>query len=746
MNAGQWDQRVLFKAAASWGTLWITREGVFYEFVQKSAHRSLLDRFRNPTKSDPLFNRVQRGSAPISTVESACFGQRESIKMDYAGGHATGIVGLEKRAYTQNYLLGSNPSRWRTDVPSFGAVLLRDSVAGLDVRFTAVNDRIACDLILARGTDLRNTELRIEATDSTSVTLNSAGRLVMKTIWGDLVDLTPRVFQDGSADRSELPCALEQLKPGRYGFNRSAEVRSPEARPAADFDDYSTYLGGSRSEYGQAIAVDHEGAVYITGQTNSKDYPTVGAIQDSLTVGGHYGNDIFVTKLTPDGASIAYSTYLGGPDDDQGLAIAVDAQGAVYVAGQACSGDFPLGNPGYSGCHLIVVAKLTPSGDAIAFSKFLGAGEANGIAVDNSGSAYVTGVITGALPTTNALQGEFQGGLFDAFVAQLTPSGNDLVYCTYLGGNDVDAGLDITVANGSTWITGFTCSVDFPLRNPYAQVYQGGFWPGDVFITRISKAGNEFEYSTFLGGSGSETGLGIAVDTKGAAYVTGWTESWDFPTVNPVQRRHSEASYDGFVTKILPDGNKPVYSTYLGGNGYDIGEAIRVDTLGQAWVSGVMGSSDFPTVNSIQSVNAGAWDAFATKFSTTGDHLLFSTYFGGSDYDVAYGMDIGGPDTVYLTGYAVSTDFPTKDPLQPALNGSPDIFVARLVPPNKGDVDDNGMIQSSDIVYLVNYLFRLGPSPKPTQASGDVNCTQTVSTSDVIYLVNFVFRGGAAPC
>jgi len=331
------------------------------------------------------------------------------------------------------------------------------------------------------------------------------------------------------------------------------------------------------------------------------------------------------------------------------------------------------------------VTKLSPAGDALVYSTYLGgSGEdwGNGIAVDHVGSAYVTGY-TGStnFPIHSAYQAILQGVIFDAFVTKLSPAGDALVYSTYLGGSNIGAGNG-TEANGigvdaagSAYVTGWTSSSNFPVQSAYQVTLQGG--GSDAFVTKLTPAGNALAYSTYLGGGGNDQGSGIAVDGAGSAYVTGWTNSTNFPTQSPYQATF-EGGWDAFVTKLTPAGNALVYSTYLGGGGDDQGYGIAVDGAGSAYVAGYTTSTNFPGELQYQAINQGNGDAFVTKLTPAGNALIYSTYLGGSGLDEGYGIAVDGAGSAYVTGFAGSTDFPTQSAYQSTMQGGGDAFVTKL--------------------------------------------------------------------
>jgi hypothetical protein len=323
-----------------------------------------------------------------------------------------------------------------------------------------------------------------------------------------------------------------------------------------------------------------------------------------------------VTKLSPTGNTLVYSTYLGGSGEDQATGIALDSARNAYVVGLTDSTTFPTKNPlqaANAGGEDAFVTKLSPTGSALVYSTYLGGSLADvgqGIAVDSSGNAYVTGgTLSTNFPTKNPLQAANAGGE-DAFVTKLNPTGSALVYSTYLGGSLDDSGRGIALDSAkNAYVAGGTFSTNFPTKNPLQAANAGG---EDAFVTKLNPTGNALIYSTYLGGSGDEECLGIALDSVRNAYVTGNTLSPNFPTKNPVQAANGGLE-DAFVTKLSPTGSALVYSTYLGGSLDDVGQGIAVDSSGNAYVTGSTDSTNFPTKNPFQAAHAGLADAFVTK-------------------------------------------------------------------------------------------------------------------------------------
>lgn len=395
---------------------------------------------------------------------------------------------------------------------------------------------------------------------------------------------------------------------------------------------------------------------------------------------------------------LIYSTYLGGSGFDQGYAIAVDSSGSAYVTGMTAATDFPT-TPGavqtnYGGGDAFV-AKLNPAGTALVYSTYLNGASGNGIAVDSTGSAYVTGEAgTTNFPTTpGAFQTAPMG--YDAFVAKLNPAGSALVYSARFGGNLDDFGRGIALdGSGNAYITGWTVcrstNCTFPTVNAFQPNYAGG--TNDAFVTKIDSSGSALVYSTYLGGgrviNGTEDwGEGIAVDSLGSAYVTGYTYSPDFP-VTAGAFDTSRAGLDAFVTKFAPSGQALIYSTFLGGAGREQGQGIAVDLSGNAYVTGLTESFDNPftlpyegfPITSGAFQTKGSFDAFVTKLNAQGSALVYSTYLGGNggvERGWSIAVDLSG--NAYVTGDTTSADFPTASPIQRMYGGGlSDAFVTKL--------------------------------------------------------------------
>ena len=394
----------------------------------------------------------------------------------------------------------------------------------------------------------------------------------------------------------------------------------------------------------------------------------------------------FVTKISADGTTIVYSTYLGGSSVDNGHGIAVDGAGNAYITGLTGSVNFPTVNPiqsnlagGFDG----FVTKLNADGDTLVYSTYLGGSHTNeegfAIAVGSDGTAHVSGE-TGSsnFPTFNAMRASSCGGGRDGFVTKLSTDGSAFIYSTYLCDSGFDRSFTIAVdAGGNAYVGGEASSAGFPTSaGAFQTTYGGG--SADGYVTKLSPAGG-LVYSTLLGGSGADVGLQIAVDMLGNVYVAGPTDSPDFPTTpGSFQSTHGGGTYDAAVTKLNATGSALVYSTYLGGSGDDITNEIKVDNSGSVYTGGSTSSTDFPMANPLQASSGGGGDAFVSKLNVDGSDVVFSTYFGGTGTDTATGLAVDSSGNIYIGGRTASTNFPTMNPFQPTLGGSTDAFIAKI--------------------------------------------------------------------
>lgn len=616
------------------------------------------------------------------------------LRMSLAGINPRATVsGVDELPGKSNYFVGNDRAQWRTGIANYARVRYQGVYPGVDLVYYGNQRQLEYDFTLAPGADPGAIALRIGGAERASV--SSIGDLVLETNGGQVMFHRPVIYQATGSQRQEIAGGYElgRRLPGgiqEVGFHVGAYDRSRDLVIDPSLS-YASYLGGTGNDYGNGIAIDSSGNAYLTGQTFSTNFPKLNAYQDSCSSCSISESNVFVTKLNSSGTALVYSTYIGGNYGDGGNAIAVDSGGNAYVTGDTSSSNFPVVSPfqstsggptipGFPGDAFVL--KLAASGSTLVYSSYLGGSaedDAYGIGIDISDNAYVVGRTASTnFPLENAYQAQ-NNGSFDVFVAEVAAAGSSLVYSTYLGGAAEDDGYAIAVGpGGGAYITGQTLSNDFPTVSAYQTAYGGG---ADAFVTKLTFSGSKLSlaYSTYLGGTSTDEGFGIALDSSNNAYVTGSTSSTDFPTATPIVAAFQGGSSDAFLSKLSSSGSTLTYSTYLGGSSTDVGRAVAVDSSGHAHVAGYTSSSNFPTINPIQSSYGGNQDGFLSRVSPTGCGLVFSTFLGGKSIDGVSGVAVNtSTGDTYLVGSTQSNDFPTEKPFQAMTGGNYDAFLAKV--------------------------------------------------------------------
>jgi hypothetical protein len=650
-NAGQTDPAVQFTVKGAGHTIYFTPEEIV--LVASAEQRA-----------------YGEGQNPIENSQSEATDSVVHLRFLDANSHPV-VEGLEPLPGVVNFFLGSDSAKWRVNVPTYEAVIYRDLYPGIDLVYRGTEGHLKSEFRLAPGADPAAIQMAYEGITDARVREN--GALILETSSGELIEEAPLIYQgvDG----------VQQIVAGGYtliphspsaGYIVGFQLAAHDPTLPLVIDpvlDFSTYLGGSGSEQGRGVAVDGDGNVYVTGYTQSGDFPTRNALDTSL--GGT--QDVFVTQIisTSEVYTYGFSTYLGGSGYDYGYAVAVDDVGNVYLAGSTWSGDFPTQNAldtSLGGSSDLFVTQIVSASGVYTFgySTYLGgSGSESGydIALDGAGNVYMTGETWSSdFPTHNELDTSL-GGTIDAFVTQIISAGGVYTYgfSSYLGGSGNDRGLGIAVDRaGNVSVVGETSSSDFSTYNAF-DTSLGGSW--DAFVTQIVSTSGVYTYgySSYLGGGSSDYGNDIAVDSSGNAYVTGDTSSGDFPTHNALDTSYGGVS-DAFVTQIVSASGVYIYgySSYLGGGNGDYGYGIFVDSAKNIYVTGYTLSGDFPTHNAPDTSLGGGRDAFVTQLINIYDAYIYgySTYLGGSGYDYGNDIAVDGNGNAYVTGIHYQATFP----------------------------------------------------------------------------------------
>ena len=717
-NQGQTDSSVNFVARGAGYSLFLKPTEAVFAMSRKK------DTAKRGVNEQPW--QMGQPKSEMTKTETAV------LRMKLAGANADSpSEGLKEQEGKVNYFIGNDESKWQTNISTFAKVKYQDVYAGIDLIFYGNQQQLEYDFIVAPNADYKQIRLNFGGAKRVEIE-KTTGDLLLHTRLGTMRQHQPLVYQELGGERQKIA--------GRYvrrGKQIGFEVGKYDTTLPLVIDPtlvYSTFIGGSSEDRGNAITVDSTGNTYIIGTTLSPNFPTTpGAFQTTLQGNGQ--GHVFVTKLNASGSGLIYSTFIGGSGGEAGNGIAIDSTGNAYLTGSTASLDFPT-TPGAFSTTLhgngsvsdVFVTKLNASGSALIYSTFIGGlGNDNGtgIAIDSTGNAYLTGVAAGFAPIYPTTGGAFQtthmGGIFDVFVTKLNASGSALIYSTLIGGGGNDTANGIAIDSiGNAYVTGQTGGFA-PLYPTTPGAFQRTLnSSSNVFVTKLNASGSALIYSTFIGGSGIDFGNGIAIDPTGNAYLTGSTSSVDFPTTPGAFQTTNQSNVgfsDVFVTKLNAGGSALIYSTYIGGVLNDIGNGVAIDSTGNAYVTGSTASPAYPTTaGAFQTTRSGSQDVFFTKLNAGGSALIYSTYVGGSNDDVATGIAIDSTGDAYVTGYTLSTNYPTTaGAFDTTHNGGGDVFVTKIAfqarPATLGDISTRLEVGSADRVMIAGFIVQ-GNAPK----------------------------------
>ena len=679
-NQGQYSSEVLYHTYVKDTTVYFCKNNIVIVFINEIKDKQITTQEDSQTYLNHKKSTNPQKLYMNSIVAEFVDANQEAV-----------VIGQNQLSHKNNYFIGNDPDYWYTDVPNFQSIIYQDIFPGVDLTYYSVAGLLKYDFVVKPDAD--PSQIKVQYHGIENINHKSSGGLEITTKHGFIYEKQPVIYQEISNKK--------QIIKGRYLLNDNIISFLIEDNYDNNYPliidpglIFSTYFGGSGLEWGEQITVDKDGCIYITGQTGSPNFPIVNPYDG--TYNGEY--DAFVTKFSAQGDTLEYSTFYGGSTYDGCKDVAVDSNGCAYILGWTKSSDLPMVNSfddTFAPTEDLFVAKFSSSGNQLIYSSYLGGSvsdwnneeDCGSIAVDGNGCAYVTGTTSCFdFPTYNAYDSTYNGEC-DAFVTKFSTQGNTLEYSTYIGGILYDESRSLAIdKNKCAYITGDTWSPDFPMENPYDDDYDIDQWE-EVFVTKLSPQGNTLVYSTYLGGSRLDWPWNIEVDSKGCAYVTGDTQSDDFPTVNAYDDTFNVDSVppiektDAFLTKFSPKGNRLEYSTYLGGTKYDHGQSVAVDEYGCAYLAGGTGplSNSFPLVNSFDDTyNGGIYDAFLAKFTPNGKNLIYCTYLGGSDYDIATGVDFDSNGCAIVFGPTISTDFPTINAYDDTFNGIRDFYLTKF--------------------------------------------------------------------
>ena len=668
----------------------------------------------------------QVGFAPGAVLFAMHEGRDRShvafVRAVFDHANPTEPIGVGRLSYSSNFLMGPDSSRTRLHVPSYHEVAYRGLYDGIDLVFSSVEAGTKYDFLLAPGAAVEDIGIHFEGAQS--LRLDAAGELLIETAAGTFVDGAPSGEQSGRA----VGCMFEIRDLFTVGYD--CIDANPDQPLRIDPLIYATYLGSEGVDDAEAIARDASGNVYVTGYAGGADFPTTPGAFDRTFHGGCDPlscADVFVAKLNPSGSALVYATFLGGSGIDRAHSIALDSSGNAYVTGETTSSDFPTTagafDRTYHGASDAFVVKLNAAGDALIFSTLLGGAledHSSSIALDSAGAIYVGGhTLSSDFPTTiGAYNRTFSENA--AFAAKLSSDGSSLTYSTFIG--DGQAHAVVVDAGGNLVVGGETTIFRFFPTTPGA--FQTAPSLMDGFVTKLNPTGSGLVYSTLLGGVRYDYIYAMALDTAGNAFLTGTTNSSDFPVTPGAWNTTFPGSTRGgyvYVAELNASGTSLNYATFIGGTGgSSAGYGVAVDAAGAAFVVGTTIDVDFPTTSgAIQPTHPGdplTMNAFVSQLNPTGSTLLSSTYLGGSGGDRAQSALLDGSGELYVSGQTSSADFPVTPG---AFDTSPHVNATSQT------IDDGFVVKLSGLTGPVSYKTAVdtGPSGLRLEVNGSAVTT-----------------------
>jgi hypothetical protein len=701
-NKGQWDSNIYFVGNINSGRVIFTTDGLYYELFKPDELNLKVG--SSLSKSKFYFpNRRVVKSYPIKFV--------------YLDTNIIHPKGIDPILSYYNYIRGNDPKNWFSYCRNYREIHYDNLWDGVNLIYSIKGGDLRCKFQINPGAEIEKMKIKLNSAETgdnkiktsySSITFSDL--YAYTSINGEkinvnfsLIDniISFNINQD-KFNQLKKPLIIDNfLISHEYFITGKNTTENQDRTYIYGSYVYSKLLGGSEDDIAYSMDVDKEGCAYVTGITKSSNFPTTKGVWDSKKSGP---SDTFVSKLSSDGSTLIYSTFIGGVEgsvgceeyeDEIAWSIVVDEEGCAYITGGTICSDFPI-TPGaiskrHNGNFDVFVTKLSSDGSRLIYSSFLGGKSEDigtSIALDEENNIYIAGYTDSwNFPTTKgAFQEDRKRTTFGAsgFITKISSDGQKIIYSTFLGGSDIDLCFSIALDKEKcVYITGIANSSDFPVtEKAYNKTMNGS---DDFFISKLDSNGSTLIYSTFLGGSEGDGGISMVVDEEGCAYVTGVTNSSDFPTTENVWSRNLKGREDIFITKINKDGSNLVYSTFLGGSskdnwGEESATSIKVDKNGCAYITGGTISPDFPVVESSSKFTGGG-DAFILKMNPDGTDIIYSELVGGSELDSGLSIVVRDGKNSSIPGWTSSTDiyiagitnsFPTEN------KGRIDAFVRKI--------------------------------------------------------------------
>ncbi|WKZ20150.1 MAG: SBBP repeat-containing protein [Candidatus Jettenia sp. CY-1] len=774
-NEGQADKRVGFYANTFSGTVFVTKEGEIIYSLPHSGNKEDEDmkgpgglppndlyRIRYIRRYAqcrlPHYQGTVHPASPVlafidTMLQNTSCKKGLIVKEELVNGKIVEIKGEDESETKVSYFKGNDPSKWRSGIATYGEVNLGEVYEGIELRLKAYGDNVEKLFCVKPGADPGQIQVRLSGVklpnppnpplekggfdvlslqkedkgnflpflkrDQGGLYINEKGQLEVETELGKVTFTKPVAFQEIEGKRVDVAVEYRVQKTEARSQNKqekTSQLTTPDSSTSqlvygftvASYDTSkeliidpllaSTFLGGSGNDYGYSLAIDTGGNVYVTGHTTdaTTDLPTTAGAYDT----SHNGSsDAFVSKFNSGLTSLLASTFLGGSSSDYGISLAIDTEGNIYVTGDTddAATDLPT-TPGaydtsHNGSSDAFVSKFNSGLTSLLASTFLGGSSSDygiSLAIDTTGNVYVAGYTNDAatdLPTTPGAYDTSHNGSYDVFVSKFNSGLTSLLASTFLGGSSSDQGFSLAIdTEGNVYMTGHTydAATDLPTTSSAYDTSHNGSW--DVFVSKFNSGLTSLLASTFLGGSSGEWGYSLAIDTEGNVYVAGYTNdaATDLPTTPGAYDTSHNGSYDVFVSKFDSGLTNLLASTLLGGSSYDYGKFLAIDMEENIYVTGYTtdATTDLPTTAGAYDTSHNGWyDVFVSKFDSGLTNLLASTLLGDSGNEWGTSLAIDTEGNVYVTGYTAdaATDLPTTaGAYDTSHNGGDDVFVSRF--------------------------------------------------------------------
>lgn len=618
------------------------------------------------------------------------------IHVTFPESNAVTPLGEDELLPRNHYFQGRESDRWVTNTRAFGSIVYPNLYPGIDLIFQIEDGSLKYDLRIAPRAD--PTDVRMSYRGADSLSLDCSGNLHVTAGDHSFVEERPFSYQTAKSDRTGTPEITEVrstffVRGTTVGFRIGTYDRNREL--VIDPLLYSTFVGGLDDDLGSAIAMDSQGNIIIAGYTRSADFPNTTGAYDNDNNGGL---DVFVLKFNPEGTDLIFSTYVGGSKDEGNeesvhpIALTLDSNGNIYVAGTTGSDDFPTTPDSYHGSYGggesdLFAFKLLPDGSDLQYSTYLGGQDADfgsgvSIVLDPSNQAIITGgTFSDDFPTTDDAYDRTYHGNGDGVLLKLSADGTSLTYSTYLGGGQEDSPQGISLdGQGNIIISGSTGSDDFPTTlGSYDEDHNGKL---DAFLIKMDVQGTELLYGTYVGSSEDDVAFDHVIDGEGRILLTGETASTGFPTVSGSHdRQFNGGAGDAYVTILSADGTELDASTFIGGSGRDRSASVALDSDGNVLVSGTTWSPTFPTTPDCHddTHDGDSTELFVSRFDGSLISLEYSSFIGGSETERTGSLMIDEDNNLILVGSTDSTDLSTTPAsYDDSHNGELDAFLYKL--------------------------------------------------------------------